>query len=100
MDKYAVKLTPRAVRDLDGIYGYIALTLLERGTAAALLDRLEAAILSLETMPYRCPERRKGAYADRGYRNLFIENYTVIYRVDESQKQVIVLTVRYSKSAF
>lgn len=100
MDKYAVKLTPRAVRDLDGIYGYIALTLLERGTAAALLDRLEAAILSLETMPYRCPERRKGAYADRGYRNLFIENYTVIYRVDEPKKQVIVLTVRYSKSAF
>ena len=100
MDRYAVKLTPRAVRDLDGIYGYIADTLLESGTAAALIDRLEAGILSLETMPYRCPERRKGAYADRGYRNLFIENYTVIYRVDEAQKQVIVLTVRYSKSEF
>lgn len=68
MDEYAVKLTPRALRDLDGIYAYIADTLLESGTAEALVDRLEEGILSLEKMPYRCPERRRGAYANKGYR--------------------------------
>lgn len=84
MDEYAVKLTPHALRDLDGIYAYIADTLLESGTAEALVDRLEESILSLEKMPYRCPERRRGAYANKGYRNLFIENYTAVYRVDEA----------------
>ena len=39
-------------------------------------------------------------YADCGYRQLLIENYTVIYRIDEAQKQVIVVTVRYSPSNF
>ena len=51
MAEYGVKLTSRALRDLDGIYGYIARTLLEPGTALALAGRIEAAILSLDTMP-------------------------------------------------
>ncbi len=49
MDEYAVKLTPRALRDLDEIYAYIADTLLERGTAEALVERLEKGILSLDS---------------------------------------------------
>ena len=51
-------------------------------------------------MPYRCPERKQGAYANRGYRQLFVENYTVIFRINEAQKMVIVVTVRYSPSKF
>ena len=55
---------------------------------------------SLDQMPYRCPVRQTGAYANRGYRQLLVGNYTVIYRVDEAKKQVIVVTVRYSPSNF
>lgn len=68
--------------------------------AEALIDRLEAGVLSLEKMPYRCSERRRGVHANKGYRNLFIENYTVVYRVEEEEKRVIVVTVRYSRSDF
>lgn len=100
MDNYSVKLMSRALRDLDKIYDYIAHTLVEPGTALKLVERIENAIFSLETMPYRCPERRRGAYAYRGYRQLLVENYTVIYRIQESEKQVIVVTVRYSSSEF
>ncbi len=100
MDNYSVKLMSRALRDLDKIYDYIAHTLVESGTALKLVERIENAIFSLETMPYRCPERRRGAYANRGYRQLLVENYTVIYRIQESEKQVIVVTVRYSSSEF
>ena len=100
MDKYSVKLTSRALRDLDGIYAYIAQTLRESETALKLVDRIEEAVFSLEHMPYRCPERKRGAYAHRGYRQLLLENYTAIYRVEESKKQVVVVTVRYSPSQF
>lgn len=100
MDKYSVKLMSRALRDLDGIYDHIANTLLEPGTALALVDRIESAILSLETMPYRCSERKRGVYAGRGYRQLFVENYTAVFRIDEREKLVIVVTVRYSQSEF
>ncbi len=100
MDKYDVKLMPRAMRDLDGIYAYIAETLLEPGTALDMVDEIEKEIFSLDHMPYRCPERRHGVYANRGYRQLFVKKYTVIYRIDEAGKRVIVVTVRYSASNF
>ena len=100
MEQYSVKLMGRARRDLDGIYAYIAKTLLEPGTAISLVEQIEEQILSLNTMPYRCPERKRGAYANRGYRELLVGNYTVIDRIDETEQQVIVLTVRYSRSDF
>ena len=100
MNNYHVKLMRRALRDLDGIYAYIAHTLLEPGTARNLVDRIEDAILSLETIPYRCPERKRGAYDNRGYRQLFVENYTAVFRIDEATKTVVVVTVRYSPSEF
>jgi len=64
------------------------------------VNELENAILLLEQMPYRCPERKRGVYANRGYRQLFVKNYTVIYRVDEKTRTVLIVTVRYSPSQF
>ena len=61
MDKYSVKMMSRALRDLDGIYDYIAHTLLDPETALNLVDRIEDALLPLETMPHRCTERKQGA---------------------------------------
>jgi plasmid stabilization system protein ParE len=40
LDKYAVKLLSRAYQDLDGIYGYIAETLLQPDAAQKLPDAL------------------------------------------------------------
>ena len=100
MNKYAAKLLSRAYRDLDGIYAYIAETLLEPSTANKLIDAMEEAIFSLEEMPKRGAPRKNGAYGNRGYRQLFIKNFTLIYRVDETSKQVVIVTVRYSKSRF
>ena len=64
MDKYSVKLMSRALRDWTASMITLPHTLLEPGTALNLVGRIEDAILSLETMPYRCPERKRGAYAN------------------------------------
>ena len=96
MEHYSVKLLRRAVQDIDDIYTYIAETLVEPETALKLVGRLEEAIFSLDTLPHRCPERRSGVYANYGYRQLLMENYTIIFRIDEAHQQVIVVTVRYA----
>ena len=72
MDKYKVMLLSRELKDLDGIYEYIAKSLSEPETALKLVDSIEEQILSLEYMPYRCPERRIGSYAGKGYRQLIV----------------------------
>ena len=99
-NKYAVKLLPRAYRDLDGMYAYIAETLIEPGIAAKLVDSLEEAIYSLEFMPKRGALRKTGAYANKGYCQLFVGNFTVLYRIEEVKKRVLIVTIRYSKSQF
>ncbi len=99
-EQYKVKLMSRALRDLDNIYRYIAGTLLEPGTALSLAETIEREILSLEFFPNRCPLRQTGGYANKGYRQLFVKNYTVIFHVNEREKTVVVVTIRYSASQF
>ena len=100
VDEYNVKMLDRAYRDLDGIYDYIANTLIEPVIALNIIDDIENAILSLDSMPHRCPERKIGAYANQGYRQLFIGNYTALFRIDELNKYVVIVTIRYSSSQF
>ncbi len=100
MDKYTIQLLTRALHDLDGIYAYTAKTLLAPDTAVNLVDEIEEAIFRLEQLPYRGAERKIGAFAKRGYRQLFVRNYTIVYRIDEAKKQVVIVTVRYSPSQF
>lgn len=100
MDKYVVKLYARAYRDLDGIYTYIAENLSEPGTAINMVNELETAIFSLEQLPERGAIRRIGAYANGNYRQQFVKNYCIIYRVLKEKKEVYVVTVRYTPSNF
>ena len=93
-------MTDEARRNLENIFRYVAKSLQEPGTAASLIDELEAGLLSLNSMPQRCPERQIGIYAGKGYRQLFVKNYTIIFRVEEMTRQVIILTIRYSRSNF
>ncbi len=100
MDKFSVKLFPRAYRDLDKIYQYIATTLQERNVALHLIEHLEHAILSLEYFPEKGVLRTKGSYGNKGYRQLFVKNYTIVYRVHKETQEVFVVTIRYSASLF
>lgn len=94
MDKYIVKLYTHAYQDLNDIYAYIAENLLEPGTALKMIQDLENAIFSLEQFPERGAIRRIGAYANGKYRQLFVKNYVVIYRVLREKKEVHIVTVR------
>ena len=100
MSDFHVKLTSKAYRDLDQIYHYISQELIADAAARKILSDLEDAILSLDAFPARGTLRRHGKYAQKGYRQLFIHNYTIIYQIKESQKQVIVMTVVYTARQF
>lgn len=100
MDNYAVKISPEASRNLEQIYRYIAEHFLEPGTAERMIDRLEQGIFSLKRMPERNPVRRVGIYAGRGYRQMLIKNYVIVYRVLPQKSEVHIITIRYAPSQF
>lgn len=100
MNKYTVYISPQAYRDIDETYEYICTELFAEKAATDLVDDIEEAILSLEQMPDRGAERKVGIYAGKGYRQLFVKNYTIVYRVDESSGTVMIITVKYSHRNF
>lgn len=65
-----------------------------------IVTEIESVIFSLEMLPYRGAERKIGWYANKGYRQLFVENYTIVYRIDEMIKQIIIVTVQHSLGNF
>lgn len=95
MDKYEVMLYPRAVRDIDDIYAYIALEKLAPENAKRQTDRIWIAIQSLETFPSSHQDRLEGKYAEKGYKKLLIDNYLAIFKINEVEKIVYVVTVQY-----
>ena len=100
MVNYSVKLYAKAARDLDGIYAYIMNELLAPDAADNLIKDIEKAILSLENTPERGSQRKTGTYAYKGYRQIFVRNYVIIYKVFPIKKEVHIVTVRYVNSQF
>ncbi len=100
LDNFSVKLYARASRDLEDIYKYIANNLSEPIAAEKLIDAIENAIINLEYFPERGAIRQIGVYANKGYRQLFVKNYVIIYKVLNDRKEVHIITVRYAPSNF
>ena len=95
MEKYKVMLYPKAFRDIESIYAYIALEKLAPENAKAQTDRIWVAIEALDSFPAAHQDRQVGKYAGRGYKQLLIDHYVAIFRIDEQHKTVYVITVQY-----
>ena len=95
MDRYKVKINPKAIRELDRIYKYIANEKLAPEIAKGQIDKIKKTILNLDTFPHSHQERNEGRYAGKGYRQLLVDNYIAIFRIDETNKIVYVVTVQY-----
>lgn len=95
LNKYKVKINPRAMRELDSIYKYIATEKQAPENAKEQVIRIKEAILNLNAFPQSHQERVEGRYAEKGYRQLIIDNYIAIFRIDETCKTVYIITVQY-----
>ena len=82
LDKYKVKINPGAIRELEHIYEYIANEKLAPENAKGQVDRIKKAVLDLDTFPQSHQERNEGRYAGKGYRQLLIDNYIAIFRIE------------------
>ena len=79
--KYEVRITGVAQEDLYSIYRYVANND-SPGKAEHLLDNIEKAMVSLETMPGRGhhpPEMQRWGILD--FREVFFKPYRIIYEI-------------------
>ena len=98
MNQYSVRTTDKALDDMESIYNYIALDLLVPDTAMEQYNRIADAIESLAYTPKRCRLFDSQPERDMGMRQMLIDNYSIIFVVDDVTSIVTVLRVLYSAS--
>lgn len=96
MKKYEIVVTDEAVADLENIYLYIAITLLSPEIASDQYDRITAQILKLDIMPESHRIIDSEVEKSRGLRIMPVDNYSVIYIVDDTT--ITVTNILYSAS--
>ena len=96
MKKYRVKITGKALGDMEAIYDYIASNLQSPDTAMKQYDRIASAIESLDTFPDRCKLFDSEPECSHGMRQLLVDNFSAVYNVGKAE--VTVLRVLYSSS--
>lgn len=94
--EYRVKISAKALNDMEAIYDYIALQLQVPDTAMKYYNRIAEAIESLTIFPERCKLFGAGDEWSRGLRRLLVEHYSIFYEVNGHT--VNILRVLYSST--
>ena len=97
MSEYRIEIAIKAKKDIREIHTYITENLKEPNIADKLIDKFEAEILTLRTMPFRYALERDEQLKQRNLRKLIVDNYLVFYLVREKKKTVYVSRILYAR---
>lgn len=93
--KYNVNLTETFLKEVDEICGYISTKLKAVDSANRLREKLIFNILLLENSPKMFTEIEKTEKTARKYRRMVVNNYVVLYTIDESKNMVYASHIYY-----
>lgn len=92
-DTYGIRITPRALKDLQGIFDYIAKD--SSRNAAKMIRMLLDAIDGLEILPHRFNVPRTGYVRGRQTRSMPVRPFLVRYRIEERNRMVRILRISH-----
>lgn len=99
ISNYEVTLTDVAKEEIENIYAYILEDLHEEIAANKLMDKIEDGVLRLAQNPYSCPKVKVKPHNEI-YRKLIINNYIVLYDIDEEYKKTVIYRVIHEKTDY
>lgn len=88
---YNVIVTAPATQDLKKIITYLSIFLETPAAASSFADAAAACYSELEQMPFLFEFCRKPRLRALGYHKAVIKKYVMIYKVNESEKNVYIL---------
>lgn len=92
---YKLVVTDLAHQDLDSIVSYIAIQLANPIAASDLLDKVDECYGYLKKNPFIYSKCYNSQLGNEGYRKAVIQNYILVYKVDEITKTVSILRFFY-----
>jgi addiction module RelE/StbE family toxin len=97
---YKVLITDAALRDLDDSTDYLIHKLKNKPGAIRLYDALQADIGKLEEPPFLFECVRDPLLKAKGYRKIVIENYIVLYSVNEELRSVTLARIFHGRQNY
>ena len=93
--KYRVKLTDQFLDEFEEICDYISNKLKNIEASSRLRKKVIYNVLLLENSPIMCTEIEKTDRTERQYRRMVVNNYVILYTIDESGKIVYIAHIYY-----
>jgi addiction module RelE/StbE family toxin len=90
-------LLPKAQEDLENIFSYIAIELVNKQAASKLIDRFENKFNELLLFPLSYPLIKSKLIFQIDLRKCIVQNYIIVYFYNEIEKLVEIIRVMYSK---
>lgn len=94
---YEVEFTEDCIKEIDDIYEYISGKLMASLSAKRLMRKIEREVMLLEKNPKIYVEVDLMDKLKRKYRRMILNNYVVLYTVDEESRKVYVAHMYYGK---
>ena len=98
--EYSVWYSDEAKEDLRNIFLYIAYNLQARDSAEGQVNRIREAIKGLNKYPKRNPAVPYEPWASLGMRRLNVDNYAILYLVDDKNSRVEIVRIPYGARDF
>ena len=93
--EYSVNLTEQFLTEFEQICEYISNKLKNIDASNRLREKVIYNVLLLENSPKMCNEIEKMDRTKRQYRRMVINNYVILYTIDESKQIVYVAHIYY-----
>ena len=94
--EYKVKLTDQFLDEFEEICDYISNKLKNMDASNRLREKVIYNILLLENFPKMCVEIEKVDRTERNYRRMIVNNYVILYTIDELEKVIYIAHIYYS----
>lgn len=91
--KYRIVRTDKADEQIREILFYIADDSGSVDTALDYLDKMESAVNNLEDFPYSGSIPKYAILRRQGYRVLIVERHLIFYKINETEKTVVIHAV-------
>lgn len=96
-NKYDVKMTPQALRQMQETKQYIRVTLQAPNSAQKWLEQMKEEISTLSSMPARIPLVDDEPWHTQGIHKMVLKNHLVYFWIDDDNFRVWVVAVIYGR---
>ena len=95
--EYKIKLTQEFLEEFDDICEYISSKLKNQEASNLLRQKVVSKVLLLRKSPKMFAKIRKISKTKKQYRRMVINNYVILYTIDDEEKNVYIMHIYYGE---